>query len=55
VSLGLTLRGDIGDAMFCKSCIKRIIDEFGQIDILVNNAAEQPVCKKLEDISQEQL
>lgn len=51
----LTLRGGIGDTEFCKSCVEKTLEEFGQIDILVNNAAEQHVQEKLEDISQEQL
>ncbi|WP_084287675.1 SDR family oxidoreductase [Paucisalibacillus globulus] len=33
--------GDIGDAKFCKKVVTQILDQFNQIDILVNNAAEQ--------------
>lgn len=51
----LRLCGDIADPEFCKSCVQDIMDEFGKIDILVNNAAEQHVCEKLEDITPEQL
>jgi len=32
--------GDVGDENFCQEVVKQTIDEFGKIDILVNNAAE---------------
>jgi NAD(P)-dependent dehydrogenase (short-subunit alcohol dehydrogenase family) len=48
------MAGDIGDEAFCKKIVKRTLDEFGKIDILVNNAAEQHPQDKLEDISTEQ-
>lgn len=51
----LRLRGNIADPEFCKSCVQDTIDEFGKIDILVNNAAEQHVCEKLEEITPKQL
>jgi NAD(P)-dependent dehydrogenase (short-subunit alcohol dehydrogenase family) len=34
-------RGDVGDEMFCWESVERINEDFGRIDILVNNAAEQ--------------
>jgi NAD(P)-dependent dehydrogenase (short-subunit alcohol dehydrogenase family) len=33
--------GDVGDEMFCWESVERTIEEFGRVDILVNNAAEQ--------------
>ncbi|MCW5695655.1 MAG: SDR family oxidoreductase [Bauldia sp.] len=42
-SEALLLRGDVGDKAFCKSAVKELIGQFGQLDILVNNAAEQHV------------
>ncbi len=51
----LAIRGDIGDKEFCYAAMARVMKEFGDVDILVNNAAEQHVQKKLEDISEEQL
>ncbi len=51
----LLLAGDVGDAKVCQKWVKATIDEFGRLDILVNNAAEQHVKEKLEDISAEQL
>lgn len=51
----LNLPGDIGDEAFCKEAVRRTIDEFGHLDILVNNAAEQHPRESIEDISSEQL
>ncbi|CAM4349941.1 NAD(P)-dependent dehydrogenase (short-subunit alcohol dehydrogenase family) [Paenibacillus endophyticus] len=51
----LLIAGDVGDEAFCKSVIEQTISEFGKLDILVNNAAEQHVQQKLEDITSEQL
>lgn len=42
--------GDITDQIHCRSVIERAILEFGQLDILVNNAAYQRTYEKLEDI-----
>lgn len=49
------LAGDIGDVGFCKGLVKKVLDHFGHLNILVNNAAEQHVQEHLEDISPEQL
>lgn len=35
------VKGDIQDEAHCQQLVKRAIDEFGQLDILVNNAAFQ--------------
>ena len=51
----LLLAGDIGDEAFCQDIVKQTIEEFGGLDILVNNAAEQHVQESLLDISAEQL
>lgn len=51
----LTIAGDIGDESFCKQAIQQVIDKFGHLDILVNNAAEQHPQESIEDISAEQL
>lgn len=47
--------GDIGDENFCIQLARTVIDEFGSIDILVNNAAEQHPQKSILDITSEQL
>jgi NAD(P)-dependent dehydrogenase (short-subunit alcohol dehydrogenase family) len=51
----LLMAGNIGDEAFCQEVIKKTIDQFGKIDILVNNAAEQHPQNSLLDISAEQL
>ncbi len=51
----LLIQGDVGYSDFCRKAVARTADEFGRLDILVNNAAEQHVAEKLEDISDEQL
>lgn len=51
----LTIAGDIGDEAFCQEAVQKTIDEFGKLDILVNNAAEQHIQQSLKDITTEQL
>lgn len=51
----LTIAGDVGDQAFCKALIDQVINEYGQLDVLVNNAAEQHPQESITDISAEQL
>lgn len=51
----LLLRGDVGDKAFCESVVGQVIERFGKLDVLVNNAAEQHMQTELEAISEEQL
>ena len=51
----LLLRGDVSDAQFCQEAVARTLQEFGQIDILVNNAAFQQHAPDLEALSEEHL
>ena len=51
----LALAGDVGDPGFCRSAVEQVIERFGHLDILVNNAAEQHPQKQVGDISPEQL
>ena len=51
----LVIAGDIGDEAFCQQVIAQVIEEFGKLDVLVNNAAEQHVQESLRDITAEQL
>lgn len=47
--------GDIGSPPLAKAIVEAAIEEYGRLDILVNNAAEQHVRQKLEDITPQQL
>lgn len=49
------IAGDIGDESICQQIVSETIDTFGQVDILVNNAAEQHPQKGIEDITTDQL
>jgi NAD(P)-dependent dehydrogenase (short-subunit alcohol dehydrogenase family) len=51
----LSVAGDIGDEKFCSEVIRKTVEAFGQLDILVNNAAEQHPQDSIEDITSEQL
>ncbi len=44
------VKGDIRSEEHCKNIISRAVSEFGQIDILVNNAAFQMARKTLQEI-----
>ena len=47
--------GDLGDPAFCREVAEKTVERLGRIDILINNASEQHVQDKLEDIPPEQL
>lgn len=47
--------GDIQSEEFCKTIVNTAIKEFGQLDILVNNAAYQMSHESLQEISSEEL
>jgi NAD(P)-dependent dehydrogenase (short-subunit alcohol dehydrogenase family) len=47
--------GDIGDEQFCQQLVQRTVQEFGKLDVLVNNAAEQHPQKSITDITADQL
>jgi len=47
--------GDIRDEEHCKQIINRALEEFGQLDVLVNNAAFQMSHESLQEISAEEL
>src|SRR4030095_3070336 len=51
----LLIAGDVGQEEFCRKAVQRTIKEFGKIDILVNNAAEQHPQESIEKISEKQL
>lgn len=51
----LSIAGDIGNEAFCKHVVEQTVVQFGKLDILVNNAAEQHVQNSLENITSEQM
>lgn len=51
----LLLEGDLKSESFCKKAIQKIIQKFGGINIIVNNAAIQFPKEKVENISAKQL
>lgn len=50
----LLLPGDVCDSAFCREAVEKTVQEFGKLDILVNNAAYQQTQESLEDIDEEQ-
>ena len=47
----ILIRGDITNHNFCKDVVRKTLDRFGKIDILINNAGVQYQQDKLENIS----
>jgi NAD(P)-dependent dehydrogenase (short-subunit alcohol dehydrogenase family) len=53
-SQALLLPGDVTNSDFCSEAVDRVLDEYGKIDILVNNAAFQKNLESLEELTEEQ-
>ncbi|MGI8724431.1 MAG: SDR family oxidoreductase [Methyloceanibacter sp.] len=51
----LLIKGDVGSAKFCADAVRRTVKEFGGLDVLVNNAAEQHTQDEVDEVSEEQL
>ena len=49
------IKGDIGREEFCRKAVAQTVKEFGGIDIVVNNAAEQHPQDSIEKITEKQL
>jgi NAD(P)-dependent dehydrogenase (short-subunit alcohol dehydrogenase family) len=49
----LLISGDVSNRQFCREVIRSVIDGFGKIDILVNNAAFQEHVSRFEDLTEE--
>jgi NAD(P)-dependent dehydrogenase (short-subunit alcohol dehydrogenase family) len=45
--------GDVANSAFCRAVVKKTVEEFGRLDILVNNAAFQEHVDKFEDLTDE--
>jgi len=50
----LLVPGDVQDPEFCRAVVEQTVEEFGGLDILVNNAAFQKHQESLEDLTEEQ-
>ena len=51
----IKMAGDVGDEAYCDQMVRRVVEEFGGLDILVNNAAEQHMREDIREITAEQL
>lgn len=51
----LEIAGDVGTKQCCDECVEKTLHEFGRLDILVNNAAEQQPQDSISKISSDQL
>jgi NAD(P)-dependent dehydrogenase (short-subunit alcohol dehydrogenase family) len=51
----VTIAGDVGDPDFCSSAVDQVIQHFGKLDVLVNNAAEQHPQKDIGEITPDQI
>lgn len=50
----LVVRGDVKDRDFCRNAVNEIVEDFGRVDVLVNNAAFQLHVNAFEDLTDEQ-
>lgn len=51
----VAVSGDIGEEAHCQKIVERAVEEFGKVDVLVNNAAYQMSRGGVQDISSEEL
>jgi len=51
----LLIKGDVKKSSLCKKAIKQVVDEFGKLNILVNNAGMQVPQKDPKSIDEDQL
>jgi len=51
----LLFKGDVKDSDFCKNTVEEVVDKFGKLNILVNNAGMQIPKKEAEAITEDQL
>jgi len=49
----IAIAGDVVDWRFCEAAVEETLRQFGQLDILVNNAAFQEHAERLEDLTEQ--
>jgi len=49
----IVIAGDVADPAFCRDAVARVVEAFGKLDILVNNAAFQEHVNAFEDLAEE--
>lgn len=49
----IALAGDVSKRSFCRKAVRKTVDAFGKLDILVNNAAFQLHVSRSEDLTEE--
>lgn len=49
----ITMAGDVADLRFCEAAVEQTLNEFGKLDILVNNAAFQEHVTRFEELTEE--
>ena len=49
------ISGDVGSEAFCRKVVEKTMEEFGRLDVLVNNAAEQHEVKEPLEIDADQI
>ena len=47
----LLISGDISEAAFCEDAVRQVVEKFGKLDVLVNNAAFQEHVSDFEDLT----
>lgn len=51
----IAIPADLGYDDHCKRVVDEVVNNYGRVDILVNNAAEQYECSSVEDIDEQRL
>ncbi len=51
----LLIPGDLGRKTQCEAAVKAVIDAYGQLDVLINNGAQQWLDEEFTDLSEERI